>query len=67
VIKDALTLFREDLPLPDTGNIRNDLLYIAKGSQELFNRNPFPSSLARPSRSSSPSTSDRSGDSSGDI
>ncbi|OLB62855.1 MAG: hypothetical protein AUH94_04320 [Ktedonobacter sp. 13_2_20CM_2_54_8] len=45
VIKDALTLFREDLPLPDTGNIRNDLLYIAKGSQELFNRNPLTGKL----------------------
>ena len=41
MIKDALTLFREDLPLPDTGNIRNDLLYIAKEARELFNRNPL--------------------------
>ena len=41
VIKDALNLFREDLPLPDTGTIRNDLLYIAKEARELFNRNPL--------------------------
>jgi AcrR family transcriptional regulator len=41
VIKDALTLFREDPPLLDTGNIRDDLLYIAKEAQELFNRNPL--------------------------
>jgi len=45
VIKEALTLLREDLPLPDTGNIRNDLLYIAKEAQELFNRNPLPGKL----------------------
>src|SRR6266566_4619906 len=36
VIKDALNLFRADNPIPDTGNIRNDLLYIAKESRELF-------------------------------
>lgn len=41
VIKDALDLFRAGNPIPDTGNIRNDLLYITKESQELFNRNPL--------------------------
>src|SRR5215470_19613304 len=41
VIKDALDLFRAGNPVPDTGNIRNDLLYIAKESRELFNSNPL--------------------------
>lgn len=41
VIKDAFELFRAGNPIPDTGNIRNDLLYITKESQELFNRNPL--------------------------
>jgi AcrR family transcriptional regulator len=45
VIKEAITLFREDLPLPDTGNIRNDLLFIAKGSQELFDCHPLMAKL----------------------
>lgn len=45
VIKDALNLFRADKPLPDTGNIRSDLLYIAKESRELFNRNPLMAKL----------------------
>jgi AcrR family transcriptional regulator len=41
VIKDALDLFRSGNPVPDTGNIRNDLLYIAREARELFNRNPL--------------------------
>ena len=41
MIKDALELFRSGYPIPDTGNIRNDLLYIAKEARELFNRNPL--------------------------
>lgn len=41
VIKEALTLFREDLPLPDTGHIRTDLLTVAKHAQELFHRDPL--------------------------
>lgn len=41
VIKDALDLFRSGNPVPDTGDIRNDLLYIARESRELFNRNPL--------------------------
>ena len=41
MIKDALDLFRSGYPIPDTGNIRNDLLYIAKEARELFNRNPL--------------------------
>jgi len=45
VIKDALNLFRADNPIPDTGNIRNDLLYIAKESRELFNHNPLMAKL----------------------
>src|SRR5437899_12567871 len=39
VIKDALDLFRGEHPLPDTGNIRDDLLYIAKEAHELFKLN----------------------------
>src|SRR5260370_2635522 len=45
VIKDALTLFRGDHPLPDTGNIRDDLLYIAKEAREVFNRHPLMAKL----------------------
>ena len=41
MIKDALELFRSGYPIPDTGNIRNDLLYIAKEARELFNHNPL--------------------------
>jgi AcrR family transcriptional regulator len=41
VIKDALTLWRSDLPLPDTGHIRDDLLSIAKQARELFHRDPL--------------------------
>lgn len=39
VIKDALDLLRGDVPLPDTGNIRDDLLYIAREAHELFTHN----------------------------
>lgn len=45
IIKEAITLFREDLPLPDTGNIRNDLLFITKESQKLFDRYPLMAKL----------------------
>jgi AcrR family transcriptional regulator len=41
LIKDALDLLRAGTLLPDTGTIRNDLLFIAQGAQELFNRNPL--------------------------
>src|ERR1700730_9816964 len=41
LIKDALDLFRADYPVPDTGNIRNDLLSIAREAQALFSRNPL--------------------------
>lgn len=41
MIKDALDLFRGDHPLPDTGNIREDLLYIAREARELFKRDPL--------------------------
>ncbi len=45
VIKDALTLFRADHPLPDTGNIRDDLLYIAKEAREIFSHHPLMAKL----------------------
>lgn len=41
LIKDALDQFRADYPVPDTGNIRNDLLSITREAQALFNRNPL--------------------------
>src|SRR5258708_3985453 len=41
VIKDAFNLFRADYPLPDTGNIGNDLLDMANEAQELVHRNPL--------------------------
>lgn len=41
VIKDAFDLLRGGKPLPHTGNIRDDLLYLARGSQELFVQTPF--------------------------
>ena len=41
LIKDALDLLRAGNLLPDTGTIRNDLLFIAQGAQELFNHNPL--------------------------
>jgi AcrR family transcriptional regulator len=45
VIKDAINLFREDVPLPNTGSIRNDLLSIAKEARELFDHNPLMAKL----------------------
>jgi hypothetical protein len=45
VIKDALNQFRADHSLPDTGNIRSDLLYIAREARELFNHNPLMAKL----------------------
>jgi AcrR family transcriptional regulator len=41
IIKDALDLLRAGTLPPDTGTIRNDLLFIAQGAQELFNHNPL--------------------------
>ncbi len=41
IINDALYLLRAGNPLPDTGHIRNDLLYLAQGSREFFTRDPF--------------------------
>ncbi len=41
VIKDALDLLHTGNPVPDTGNIRDILLYIVKESRELFNSNPL--------------------------
>lgn len=41
LIKDALDLMRAGILLPNTGSIRNDLLAIAQGAQELFNSNPL--------------------------
>jgi AcrR family transcriptional regulator len=45
IIADALDLFRAEHPIPDTGNIRDDLLFIAQESQTLFNRDPLFSKL----------------------
>jgi len=41
VIKDAFDLLRAGKPLPHTGNIRDDLLYIAQESRELLTQTPF--------------------------
>jgi AcrR family transcriptional regulator len=45
ILSDALYLLRGGNPLPDTGNIRDDLLYLARGSQELYGREPFTAKL----------------------
>jgi AcrR family transcriptional regulator len=45
ILSDALYLLRGGSPLPDTGNIREDLLYLARGSQELYGREPFVAKL----------------------
>jgi AcrR family transcriptional regulator len=45
MIKDALDLFRSAYPIPDTGNIRNDLLSIAQEARDVFSRNPLVSKL----------------------
>jgi AcrR family transcriptional regulator len=41
ILSEALYLLRGGNPLPNTGNIRDDLLYLAKGSQELYGSDPF--------------------------
>jgi AcrR family transcriptional regulator len=41
VIKEALTQFREEQPLPDTGALRGDLLAITQQAQDLFRRYPL--------------------------
>ena len=45
VLKDTLELFRSNDSLPHTGNIRNDLLHMAKEARELFSRHPLMSNL----------------------
>ena len=45
VIKEALTLWREDLPLPNTGSLRTDLVSIAKEAHALFAHHPFMAKL----------------------
>jgi AcrR family transcriptional regulator len=45
ILSDALYLLRGGNPLPDTGHIRDDLLYLARGSQELYAREPFMAKL----------------------
>ncbi|HEY4035830.1 MAG TPA: TetR/AcrR family transcriptional regulator [Ktedonobacteraceae bacterium] len=45
IIKDALTLFQADHPVPNTGTIRTDLLFIAKEARELFNNHPLMAKL----------------------
>ncbi len=46
VVKDALTMMRSGTDLPDTGNIRDDLLFIARRTQEIFQSNPLIGKLA---------------------
>jgi AcrR family transcriptional regulator len=41
VIKEALTQFREEQPLPDTGALRGDLLAVTQQAQDLFRRYPL--------------------------
>lgn len=41
VLKDALDLVRAGRLLPNTSNIRQDLLILARESRELFTHNPF--------------------------
>ncbi len=41
IVSEALYLLRGGNPLPDTGHFRNDLLYLAKGAQDLYARDPF--------------------------
>jgi AcrR family transcriptional regulator len=41
IVSDALYLLRGGNELPDTGSIRDDLLYLAKGSLELYGGDPF--------------------------
>lgn len=45
VIKEALDLLRAGKPLPNTGNIRQDLLILARESRETFAQNPFMAQL----------------------
>jgi AcrR family transcriptional regulator len=45
ILSDALYLLRGGNPLPDTGNIRDDLLYLARGSQEVYSIEPFMAKL----------------------
>jgi AcrR family transcriptional regulator len=45
MIKDALDLFRSGTSVPHTGHIRSDLLFIAKGAQEVFSRHLLLSNL----------------------
>ena len=45
LIKDALDLLRADYPVPDTGNIRTDLLSIAREAQALFSSNALAGKL----------------------
>jgi len=45
IIADALDLFRAEHPIPNTGNIRDDLLRIAQEAQVLFNRDPLMAKL----------------------
>src|SRR5579859_1661629 len=45
MIKDALELFRSNNPLPHTGHIHSDLLYLTKESRELFSHHPLMANL----------------------
>ncbi|HZO76214.1 MAG TPA: TetR/AcrR family transcriptional regulator [Ktedonobacteraceae bacterium] len=45
MIKDAFDLLRAGKPLPNTGNIRADLLVLARESREVFGHNPFMAQL----------------------
>ncbi|PWT71010.1 MAG: TetR family transcriptional regulator [Chloroflexi bacterium] len=41
ILSDALYLLRGGNPLPDTGHMRDDLLYLARASRESYARDPF--------------------------
>lgn len=41
ILHEALYLLRGGNPLPDTGHIRDDLLYLARGSWEFYARDPL--------------------------
>ena len=45
LIKDALELFRANNPLPHTGHMRSDLLYLTREARELFALHPLMSNL----------------------
>src|SRR5260370_21589726 len=41
IIKDALIIMRAGTDIPDTGNIRDDLLFITTTTRDIFKQNPL--------------------------